>query len=386
LLIDVGHQKTSVVLFKGERLAAARTIRMAGRYITEFLEKNLGVTYSEAQRIKHAVSRIETSEDAKAEAGREREFLVARLMGVAASEIVREVLRTVHSFTAHEKGYPEAVYLSGGTTAIRGFKEHLEAMIDVPVKPFLFQPEKLVFDDDLSHKKDLMIQSLALALRGVHQKRQSQINLRRGELALVGSYDKLISQIGNVSIVVASLIFCLLASYLLQVFSFGSEIALLKTEYREAVKKTLKSEPKDLARIASKKDYNFSEYGGKSIKLIEGEIRESEAAIQYFMERQSVYPLRVLEEISKAIPKQISTDSPDGAKTSPLIVDVLDFSVQGKTVNIEGETDSRATAEAIGSYLKSISSLQNVNLSASAKTGSDKIIKFRVQTGMKEGL
>ncbi len=386
LMIDVGHQKTSIVLFKGDRLAAARTIRMAGRYITEFLEKNLGVTYSEAQRIKHAVSRIETSEDAKAEAGHEREFLVARLMGVAVSEIVREVVRTVHSFSAHEKGYPDAVYLSGGSASIRGFHEHLESMIDAPVKPFVFQSEKILIDDDLSHKKDLMIQSLALALRGVHQKRQSQINLRRGELALVGSYDKLITQISNVSVVVASLMICLLVSYLLQVFSFGRERDLLRTEYREAVKKTLKTEPKDLARIASKKDYTFSEYGKKSIKLIEGEIQESEAAIRYFMDRQSVYPLRVLEEISKAIPKQLAADGTEGAKPQPLVVDVLDFSVQGKTVNVEGETDSRASAEAIGSYLKSVSSLQNVNLSASAKTGSDKIIKFRVQATMKEAL
>ena len=386
LVVDVGHQKTSVVLFKGERLVAARTIRMAGRYVTEFLAKNLGVTYGEAQRIKHAVSRIETSENAKAEAGREREFLVARLMGVAVSELVREVARTVYSFAAQEKTLPEVLFVSGGTSVIQGFRQYLEAALGVPVKPFSFQSDKLIIDEDLEHKTDSMIQALALGLRGVHHKRQSQINLRRGELALVGSYDKLITQISNVGIIVASLVLCLFVSYLVKLFILGSEIDVLKSEYRDAVKKTLKTEPADLSKVAAKKDYSFSDYSSKSLKIIESEIRESDDAVKYFMERQSVYPLRVLEEISKIIPKQIATDGADEQKAKGLIVDVLEFTVQGRSLNIEGETDSRASAETIGSLLKAMPSLQAVNLTASAKTGSEKIIKFRVQASLKEAL
>jgi type IV pilus assembly protein PilM len=386
LLVDVGHQKTSVLLFKGDTLVAARTIRMAGRYVTEFLEKNLGVTYAEAQRIKHAVSRIETAEDARAEPGHEREFLVARLMGVAVSELVREIVRTVHSFAAQEKVRPEAVYISGGTSIIAGFREYLEGMLATPVKSYSFQSDKIIIDEDLSHKTSQLIQALALGLRGVHSKKQSQINLRRGELALVGSYDKLIYQITNVSIIVASLVVCLLASYLLRAMSFGGEIARLKTEYREAVKKTLKQEPQELSRVASKKNYAFSDYSSKAVKALDAGTREANAAVDYFMERQSVFPLRVLEDVSKMIPKQISTEGPDGPKNQNLVVDVLEFSVQGKTINIEGETDSRASAETIGTLLKNSSTLQNVNLTATAKTGSDKIIKFRVQAGVKEAL
>lgn len=384
LVIDVGHQKTSMVLFKGERLVAARTIRMAGRYITEYLEKNLSVTYSEAQRIKHAVSRLETSDEAKPQVGSEREFLVAKLIGLAVAELVREISRTIHSFAAQEKMRPEIAFLSGGTSAIKGFREYLETSLNMSVKDFAFQPEKLTIDEDISYRTATMVQAMALGLRGVHNKRQSQINLRRGELSLVGSYDKVIHQITNVGIIVACLVICLFASYFVRLLSFGGEISQLKTEYRESVKKILKKEPQELVRIASKKDYAFSDYSNKSLKMIEGEIRESEAAIKYFMDRQSVFPLRVLEEVSKAIPKQVSAEG--GDKSQGLVVDVLEFSVQGKTVNIEGETDSRASAEAIGGFLKNVSSLQGVNLTASAKTGSDKIIKFRVQASIKEAL
>jgi type IV pilus assembly protein PilM len=390
LLIDVGHQKTSVVLFRGQRLVAARTIRMAGRYFTEFLQKNLNVTYGEAQRIKHGVSRIEVSENARPGPSGDKEFLVARLIGVSVVELVKEISRTVHSFTTQEKEYPEAIYLSGGSAVISGLREHMEMVLGVPVKPFAFNTEKLSVDEDLSHRTTEMIQALSLGLRGVNHKRQSKINLRRGELALAGSYDRLVQQITNLGVVVASLLACLIAAYLLRVVTYGSEVTALKNDYRELVKKTLKKEPSDLSRIAAKGDFSLKDYSAKAIKLIEAEISESDAAVKYFSERQTVYPLRVLEDISKSLPKQVAGEGGDGkdgkdAKgAQSLIVDVLDFTVQGRSLSIDGETDSRASAEAIGSLLKNLSSLQGVNLTHAAKTGSDKIIKFRVQANLKE--
>lgn len=386
LLVDIGHQKTSVVLFRGDKLAAARTIRMAGRYFTEFLQKNLSVTYGESQRIKHAVSRIEVSESARPAIGEEKEFLVARLLGVAVVELVKEIARTLHSFTTQEKEFPEALYLSGGSAVISGLKEHLESVLGLRVKSFAFDSERLAIDEDLAHRTNEIVQGLSLGLRGINHKQQSKINLRRGDLALVGSYDKLVHQITNLSVVVASLLCCLIAAYVLRAITFGSEAKALKTEYREMVKKILKKEPNDLSKIAAKNDYSLKDYSTKATKIIENDIREADAGVKYFAERQTVFPLRVLEDVSKVLPKQIMSDAGDGKQAlQPLVVDVLDFTVQGRSLSIDGETDSRAAAENLGSLLKTLSSLQGVNLTHAAKTGSDKIIKFRVQATLKEG-
>jgi type IV pilus assembly protein PilM len=386
LLVDIGHQKTSVVLFRGEKLVAARTIRMAGRYFTEFLQKNLNVTYGESQRIKHAVSRIEVSDSARPAAGEEREFLVARLLGVAVVELVKEIARTLHSFTTQEKEFPEALYLSGGSAVMVGLKEHLESALGLRVKSFAFDTERLSIDEDIAHRTNEIVQGLALGLRGVNHKRQSKINLRRGDLALVGSYDKLVHQITNLGVVVASLLVCLVAAYMLRAITFGNEAKALKTEYREMVKKILKKEPVDLVKISAKSDFSLQDYSAKATKIIENDIREADSAVKYFAERQTVYPLRVLEDVSKILPKQINSDAGDEKQTlQPFIVDVLDFTVQGKSLSIDGETDSRAAAENIGALLKTLPSLQGVNLTHAAKTGSDKIIKFRVQATLKEG-
>jgi cell division ATPase FtsA len=314
--------------------------------------------------------------------------VVARYLGASVSELVREVARTLHSFAAQEKAIPEMVFLSGGSTRIEGLRELLEHSLGVSVRSFVFDSTKLVIEEDLSHHVDLMIQPLALALRGVNSKRQSQINLRKGELALVGSYDKVVRQIGNVSMLVGSLLVCLLASYMLRYYLYGNQIGAMRNEYRESVKKILKSEPPDLSRLASRRDWNLKEYALKAGKLIDQEINESDSAVRFFTDRQSVYPLRVLEEVSKGITKTVETrDGADGAPVKrDLVVDLLEFSVQGRTVNMEGETDSRASAEVVGNLLKELPIFQKVDLSHAAKAGSDKIIKFRVQGSLKEEL
>jgi type IV pilus assembly protein PilM len=388
LFVDIGHQKTSILYFCGSRLVAARTVRMAGRYFTEQLQKALGVTFGEAQRIKHAVSRIECDESRRPPAGGEREHVVARYLGASVLELVREISRTLHSFAAQEKAVPEMVFLSGGSTRIEGLRELMESSLGVSVRSFAFDSEKLVIDEDLAHQVDLLIQPLALALRGVSSKRQSQINLRKGELALVGSYDKVVRQIGNVSMLVGSLLVCLLASYMLRWYLYGNQISAMRNEYRESVKKILKTEPTDLSRLASKPGWNMKEYALKAGKLIDQEVAEADSAVRFFTERESVYPLRVLEAVSKGITKTVETrEGADGAPVKrDLVVDLLEFSVQGRTVNMEGETDSRASAEAVGSLLKDLPIFQKVDLTHAAKAGSDKIIKFRVQGSLKEEL
>lgn len=374
LVLDIGHAKTSMVLFSGGRIVTARTIKMGGRYFTDFLQKSMGVTFNEAQRLKHAVSRIEFNPDARPAPGKEREFAVARQLGMAVTELVKELIRTLHSFKAQERLIPDSILITGGSSAIINLPDFLEQVLEVPVQRVAFDSNKLKIDDPELVRSPTIAQALAVGLRGVPSKVQSQINLRKGELALVGSYDAVFRQFANISLLVASLMVCLVASYGLRWWLYGRQIDALKNQYRKEVLQIVTTEPKALKNISAGSSWDLKSYSIQSMKIISEELKNRETILNQLASRRSAVPLRVLEDVSKAIPKDV-------------MIDVTNFSTSGNTIVIEAETDSFSSSEKILEMLKKVSSLQNVERkSQENKPGSEgKIVKFTVSAVLKEG-
>jgi type IV pilus assembly protein PilM len=374
LLIDIGHLKTSMVLFNNGKLVTARTIRMGGRYFTDALQKSLGVTFNEAQRLKHAVSYVEYRPESKAKPGFEREFLVAKNLGVAATELLKELIRTMHSFKAQERLVPDSIVITGGSTAIRNLPEFLQEMLEIPVNRMVFDSARLKIDDVELIKSPSIAQALAVGLRGVPGKVQSSINLRKGEMALVGSYDTIIKQITNVALLVASLMICLVGSYGLRWWLYGKQIDQLKDQYRKEVTKILGTEPRNLKNMAATGKWDIKSYSSSAFKIVTDETKSRETILKQYSSRQSALPLRVLEDISKIISKEV-------------LIDVTQYSLQGSQVILEGETDSFTTSEKILSLLKTLPIFSDVERkSQENKPGSEgKIVKFTVLATLKEG-
>lgn len=380
LVIDIGHVKTSMLLFHNGKLTAARTIRIAGRYFTEFLMKVLDVSYDEAQRIKHAVGRIELENGATAEGSAGQEAIVARYLAVPVTELVREIVRTVHAFCAQENLHPSITYIMGGSAKLEGLTDLLSKTLEIPVEPIGFDDPRLIFEDDTEAHAPALAQSLAIGLRGVHFRGQSTINLRRGELALAGKYDVVVRQIANVSLLVASLLVCLIAGYLLRWHFYGKQIDQLKKDYRTVVLRVLENkEPKKLKSMATG-DWDLDLYSREAEKIIGERIKEANLAVQYFTTRKTVWPLRVLKEISDSIPKKVQ----DGTAEKDLKIDVVSYSFQGNKVVLDGETDSRPNAEKVKGFLSKSKMLEKITLNHSPKPGNEAIIKFQVNASVKE--
>lgn len=375
MILDIGHLKTSVVMFHNGKLAAARTIRMGGRYFTDFLQKTLGITFNEAQRVKHAVSRVEYKAGGKAEVGHEREFFVAKNITTAVSELVKELLRTLHSFRAQEKLVPEVIYLTGGSAAISGLTDYLQEALGVPVKIISFDNARLKIEDENLQRPVIMGQALAIALRGVPGKEQSAINLRRGELAVVGAYDAVIRQTSNIALLFASLLVVLFASYTLRWWLYGRQIDALKKEYHNQVLQILGTEPKSLKNLTVSNNWDLKNYSNQANTYINGEINARETLLSAYSNRQSAIPLRALNEISKVIPKDT-------------LIDVTNFGVSGNSITLDGETDSFSSSEKILGLIKSITEFQGVELkSQEPKPGTDgKVIKFTIVAVLKEAV
>lgn len=364
LILDIGHLKTAMILVNDNKFVAARTIRMGGRYITEVLAKGLDVTYSEAQRLKHAVSYLEYKPDAQPTPGREKEFQVAQQMGLAATDLVKEIIRTLHSFKAHERLVPSQILVTGGTACISNIVPFLEASIELPISLLAFNSDKLKIDETDEEKTPILSQALAIALRGVPNKQQSQINLRKGELALVGSYDAVFKQIANISLLALGLIICLAGSYGLRWWLYTDQINSLKAQYQKEIKQTLGSEPKKLKNISAESNWSLKRYSDMAEKLMKEESEEKKKAIDGFLELQSAIPLKVLRDVSNAIDKTVT-------------LDLTNFHVRPSgQVIIEGETIDLATAEKIGRIMEGVQSLGSVKLNNPEKLPGSEKYKF----------
>jgi type IV pilus assembly protein PilM len=374
LILDIGHAKTALILFNQGTLVAARTIKLGGRFFTDHLQKSLGITFQEAHRLKHAVSRIVYRHNDTPTPGKENEFLVAKHLGIAVTELVKELVRTLHSFKAQEKLIPTSILICGGGSKIINLPDYFEEVLEIPVNRLEFTDSNLKFDEPALANFPQIAQTLAIGLRGVPSKTQSHINLRSGDLAFVGSYDTVFRHFTNVTLAFCAIATCFGVSYGVRWYLFSQQIELLRAQYKKEVVATLGTEPKVLKNISASSNWNLKNYATQANKIILDEVKARDTILTAMASKKSAAPLRVLEEVSTSIPKETK-------------IDVTHFSVAGGNLLIEGETDSFATSEKILEAVKSVQSLSAVERkSQENKPGSDgKVIKFTLSASIKEG-
>lgn len=368
-MVDVGHEKTSVCIVQGGVLRMFRSINLGGRYLSEFLARDLETDFTEAQRTKHRVSRLICDADAGTDLSGD-EKLVAERMTLASNAIVKELGRTLYAFKTWEKSPVTQVYLSGGTSRIKNFGMYLQEQLEVPVSINRIDQTDLKINPALVEHKAVMPQSVAIGMRAVSSiKRHSQINLRRGEFAYVQNYEALLRGAGAVFKVVAVALLLLCVSYGFMAFFYSRQINSLQDLY---VKEFTSAFPDQKKKLAGAKVV-FSKVRSDSRAHVNKEIRAKRDAVDQFIRENSGSPaLSLLRQLSEAIPKDRKVDvttfhflaAPNGL---------------GKFV-LKGEVDSFDSAEKITDYVKTVTSLEAVEQKqATPKPGSDnKIIEFQI--------
>src|SRR5690606_3021903 len=189
---DVGHEKTSVCIVQDGVLRMFRSINLGGRYISEFLARDLETQFTEAQRIKHRVSQVLIEENMAQELSDE-DRLVAERITLASNAIVKELGRTFYAFKTWEKSPISKLFISGGTTRIKNFDRYLESQLEIPVQLNRLDESELKINPALTQHMAIMPQSVAIGMRAVtSMKRHSQINLRQGEFAYIQNYETIL--------------------------------------------------------------------------------------------------------------------------------------------------------------------------------------------------
>ncbi len=356
-MVDIGHEKTSVCLVQDGVLRMFRSINLGGRYITEFLARDLEISYNEAQTIKHQVSRVFCL-DEKESYEQTHENRVADRITVAANAIIKDLSRTLYAFKTWEKSPIEKVFISGGTSKIQNFAPYLAEHLDVAVSPIPMENSTLKVKPEIMDKMPIMAQGVSIGLRAVSSvKRHSQINLRKGEFAFSQDYASIFRAASGGFKVIGFVLLILTCSYIVKYLSFSSQIESLQENY-------IASLPADLKK-KNIKNVPFAKVSRDAKVSLQDRIDARRHATKGFIELNSDSgALVTIHRISANLPVEIKVNvteykyeaSPDGS---------------GK-VRLRIEADSFDTIAKFEEAIKKIKGLDEIEeKSSEAKPGSE---------------
>ncbi len=373
-IVDVGHEKTSVCIVQDGILRMFRSIKHGGRAITEFLARDLELEYTEAQELKHRVSRVIWKDEEPTDMTPE-DLRVARRIGLSANSIVKELGRTFYAFKTWEKTPITKIFMSGGTARIQDFDQYLSDQLGVEVeKSGLFDTD-LQIQEDLRKFKEIIPQSVSIGLRAVTGiKRHSQINLRKGEFAYNQDYESLLKVATSVLKYLSVAILLVTVSYVAQFILYKSQIRGLQEEFVKEYVKQIPDAKKKFAGKSIADAGGFAKAKSQAFERMNTDINQRRKAVSDFQRASNgAGALLALKTISSVIPKDMKVEITSYEYN-------MNPDLTGRMV-LKGETDGFGTMSQIIETLKKSEFFSDVKeKSSGAKPGTDnKTIEFNIQ-------
>ncbi|MFT3692145.1 MAG: pilus assembly protein PilM [Kofleriaceae bacterium] len=320
-VIDIGHERTDVVVVQGGKAVFSRSIARAGKQVTEAIMKFWHLDFDRAQDAKHADGFVaSTAEPATSEAWQ-------RVHNVIVQELTpfsRDVRQTIAACRAKTGWSPIAALIVGGGSRIRGLGSFMAEQIGIPTW-------RITQDDAVAlaglklapQANDLPIDAAALTLGMAYDSAggRPQFDLRSGPLAV--KVDLSFLRAKAVPLGAAVLAICATAS-----------VAAYADLYR------LKKADKVLAqRLANETQEQF-----KAVKTADEVLKMTGAggaAGPSVMPKMTAYDM--LLEINAHIP-------PPGKIT----LDVTRLSVDGQKIDLQGTAKSPEEVDTLQTELKKI--------------------------------
>lgn len=160
-LIDIGASVTNINIIKNGTSQFTRDIFMGGYQITEEIQKQLSISYDEAEALKCG-EKIE---------GINQETLES-IINKSSAAIATEIHRTLDFFSSSTYAEISQIYLSGGASKTAGLKKTLENKISIPMdyaNPFAsITYDKNTFDEEyIKEFSPVSAIGVGLALRSI---------------------------------------------------------------------------------------------------------------------------------------------------------------------------------------------------------------------------
>lgn len=162
-LLNIGASIMNVNIAAGDEFIFTRDIGMGGAYYTEYVQRDLGVSYEEAEQYK------------KGEAPEELKLTVSSVLQSVSEILALEVQKTFDYFrTSSEFEEMQSIFICGGASRTEGLREYLQETFQVPVEflnPFqVIQGNGLKLPAGVGEDGSELTIAVGLALRQVGDK------------------------------------------------------------------------------------------------------------------------------------------------------------------------------------------------------------------------
>ncbi|MGI9035566.1 MAG: type IV pilus assembly protein PilM [Pyrinomonadaceae bacterium] len=168
-LLNIGASTMNINIVQGTRSLFTRDITVGGSQFTDILQRNLGISFQQAEAVKRGVKNNAETVEEKA-----IEPLMDNVMDMVALEIQKTF--DFYRATAENGGVAvQKILVSGGGSKLEGLHEGLAAKLELPVEvldPFRqIKVDARKFDPDyLNEIMPEMAVAVGLALRGVESR------------------------------------------------------------------------------------------------------------------------------------------------------------------------------------------------------------------------
>ncbi len=330
LLVDIGHRKTIITVFRRGRMMATRTISWGGKNLIDAVSKKYGVLYQEGLRETQAKAFILINPD-----GATRDQIVfSDTISESFNEMLRELKLTLMEITTDYNVYFTSMQLTGGASRVRNLNAYFTQVLELPCN--YFDPFGVFPGVGFDKTQVIMSGStvaVGLAVEGIKRAKNPAVNFRKNEFALhSASWDLFLEKwlhAGKIAAagLAAFFIYAIVIDYVSLDLADKSEVALKKVA----------------GEVLSKKNVRTTE--------VESYIREQKRQIE---NQQKLAGLMGMNS-SLDIIKKLSVALPAKA------LDIIHLDIDKHNLSIEGTLKDANFKNNLESGLKTLSTRGKIN-------------------------
>lgn len=357
-LVDIGHEKTNVLIFVGPKLQFARTIMVGGRDLTKAIADTLNIPLAEAERMKIEMGQMGSEVEGADQTTRN----VAQAMQGPLDEILLHLRQTFMAFQEQKQEVVQALVLCGGTSRLPGIDQYLSSKLrkNVSFLDCLDFPFNQLSDSNWC--RPIAASALALAYRGVSGSGIRDIQFRRGEFAYKGEVKEYVGFLKQAAVMLGVVLVCALGSFVASYMTLKGRVKNASSQVSSLASQALPDLPKKL--LNSPKDI---------VSTLTGKIADAQEKKKKIDDETALSILDVLKEFSATLPPR-----------ETLQLDVDDFTVASRRIRLQGRTTSFEAIDQIKEALAKSKMFKNV-ATENVKKGPKDEIRFSLSVELAGG-
>jgi general secretion pathway protein L len=235
VLLDIGHERTSICVAAGGQCLAARTFAGGSSQLARGLARELSLGEAEASALLEADGGgAPLPPDLAAHAADPR---AADALRRGLVPLVRELRATLKAWEARSPRRVSRLWLAGEAARLPGLADVLRTEVAAPAAPVLVTgaaAEQVPPD-----RAPALALALALALRGQQGSRGQRLNLRRGDLASTRDFEHLRGKLLRLGVYAGLLLLLAIVSSTVKVFALARQENLLDASLCEVTQKVV---------------------------------------------------------------------------------------------------------------------------------------------------